>query len=290
MAAVAHRLGVAPATLRTWDRRYGLGPSVHEAGSHRRYAPDDVLRLEVMRRLVVQGVSPADAAREALAGPLEQPPAERPLAAVRRPDDAVRGLSRAALALDVDAVAETVSRLLAEDGVVSTWERVLVPVLIGAGVRWETTGEGVDVEHLLSQGITTALLRHAPQVPQAPRPVLLACAPGDQHELPLRALAAALAEAGHGTRMLGASVPAEALRAAVARTSPAVVVVWAQRSETAAAADLDLPPTRPATSVLVGGPGWPQQLPPGVARADGLGVAVTLVEQALSGKPIASRG
>ena len=36
VAAVARRVGVAPATLRTWDRRYGLGPSSHEAGQHRR--------------------------------------------------------------------------------------------------------------------------------------------------------------------------------------------------------------------------------------------------------------
>ena len=33
VAAVARRLGVAPATLRTWDRRYRLGPSAHLAGS-----------------------------------------------------------------------------------------------------------------------------------------------------------------------------------------------------------------------------------------------------------------
>ena len=37
VAAVARRMGVAPATLRTWDRRYGVGPGEHEAGTHRRY-------------------------------------------------------------------------------------------------------------------------------------------------------------------------------------------------------------------------------------------------------------
>ncbi|WP_239063591.1 MerR family DNA-binding transcriptional regulator, partial [Streptomyces sp. SID14436] len=26
---VARRLGVAPTTVRTWDRRYGLGPDAH---------------------------------------------------------------------------------------------------------------------------------------------------------------------------------------------------------------------------------------------------------------------
>lgn len=67
VAAVARRLGVAPATLRTWDRRYGLGPSAHAAGAHRRYSEDDIARLMVMRRLALEGVAPVDAARAALA-------------------------------------------------------------------------------------------------------------------------------------------------------------------------------------------------------------------------------
>ena len=67
VAAVARRLGVAPATLRTWDRRYGVGPSEHAAGSHRRYTPADVHRLELMRQLTLDGVTPAEAARVARA-------------------------------------------------------------------------------------------------------------------------------------------------------------------------------------------------------------------------------
>ena len=70
VAAVARRLGVAPPTLRTWDRRYGLGPSAHTAGAHRRYSPADVARLMVMRRLTLEGVSPADAAKIAVATPV----------------------------------------------------------------------------------------------------------------------------------------------------------------------------------------------------------------------------
>ena len=62
VAAVARRLGVAPATLRTWDRRYGLGPSGHAAGAHRRYSGTDLARLIVMRRLTIDGVAPVEAA------------------------------------------------------------------------------------------------------------------------------------------------------------------------------------------------------------------------------------
>lgn len=63
VSGVAARLGVAAPTLRTWARRYGLGPSGHIAGSHRRYSTADLARLENMRRLTLQGVAPADAAR-----------------------------------------------------------------------------------------------------------------------------------------------------------------------------------------------------------------------------------
>lgn len=77
VAVVARRLGVAPATLRTWDRRYGLGPSEHRAGSHRRYTEDDVARLVIMRRLTLDGVAPSDAARAALEADGEELAAHR---------------------------------------------------------------------------------------------------------------------------------------------------------------------------------------------------------------------
>ncbi|MES9609103.1 MerR family transcriptional regulator, partial [Actinomadura sp. NPDC000929] len=55
VGAVARRLGLAAATLRTWDRRYGIGPSGRSPGGHRRYTPADVARLEAMQRLILAG-------------------------------------------------------------------------------------------------------------------------------------------------------------------------------------------------------------------------------------------
>src|SRR4051794_36415110 len=78
VAAVARRLGVAPATLRTWDRRYDLGPSAHTAGAHRRYTAADVARLTLMRRLTLQGVAPAEAAAIALASPVDEAAPDSP--------------------------------------------------------------------------------------------------------------------------------------------------------------------------------------------------------------------
>jgi MerR family transcriptional regulator, light-induced transcriptional regulator len=80
VAAAARRLGVAPATLRTWARRYGIGPSGHEAGRHRRYGSDDIARLELMQQALLRGASPAEAARWALEARLPDPAADRPRA------------------------------------------------------------------------------------------------------------------------------------------------------------------------------------------------------------------
>lgn len=307
VAAVAHRLGVAPATLRTWDRRYGLGPSEHAAGAHRRYSEADLHRLRTMRRLTLDGVPPAEAARVALGQPLLGP-AERQgkdradlptvdgslrpppggggrVLALPGADGVVRGLGRAAMALDAHAVTALVREQVARHGVLQTWDHVLRPVLVAAGARWAATGEGIEVEHLLSDCIAAALRETAAAVPDHPtrRPVLLACAPDEWHVLPLSALAAGLAERGVATRMLGAATPPSALRAAVRRTGPAVLFLWSQLRSTADPGVLDdLPVTRPPTSLVVGGGGWVgAALPARVTLAHDLPHALDLVSAAV---------
>ncbi|MGW3362530.1 MerR family transcriptional regulator [Streptosporangium canum] len=66
IGAVARRLGVPAPTLRTWNLRYGIGPSRRSPGGHRRYDTGDLRRLEEMNRLIRAGVPAADAAREVL--------------------------------------------------------------------------------------------------------------------------------------------------------------------------------------------------------------------------------
>ncbi|MEU8198075.1 MerR family transcriptional regulator [Microbispora amethystogenes] len=66
IGAVARRLGVPASTLRTWNLRYGIGPSRRSPGGHRRYDEADLRRLQEMNRLVRSGMPPADAANLAL--------------------------------------------------------------------------------------------------------------------------------------------------------------------------------------------------------------------------------
>ncbi len=263
---VARRLGVAVTTIRTWDRRYGLGPARREQGRHRRYDEQDLHRLELMRRLTADGVAPAEAARIAraagrpdrLTGPL--PPAAAQPASLPQ----LRGLRRAALALDAVQVDRILRRAVAED-VAAAWTRLMCPALRDIGRRHAATGRYVDVEHLLSQAVSAALSRV--ERPDAAPAVLLACAPDEQHSLPLEALAAALAARGTASRMLGARVPAAALVAAITRTGPRAVVLWAHAPATADAGQLAaVLAARPRPALVAAcGPGWdPGQLPAGV--------------------------
>lgn len=284
VAAVARRLGVATGTLRTWDRRYGVGPSEHEAGTRRRYNAADLARLGVMRRLMLEGVAAADAAAAAIAVPADElPGADAPLpdpprpsavprerrgsragggrvVATREAGPAARGLARAAMSLDSDSCTALLQGALERSGAVATWNDVLLPVLTGVGDRWRTTGAGVEVEHLLTECAEAAL--HGVGQPRGrarnSRPVLLAALEPEDHRLPLLALRAALAEQRVRTRSLGARLPARALGDAVSRTGAMAVFLWSQgvygpgRLPEGDA----LGSARPRPALLLGGPGW----------------------------------
>ncbi|MFD7470968.1 MerR family transcriptional regulator [Streptomyces sp. NPDC059837] len=314
--SLARRLGVSPTTLRSWDRRYGLGPAVRSAGRHRRWTPRDVAMLEEMCRLTSAGVPPAEAARTVRegegriqpgperAGGGDQPGGHRSQAAGALPLGDVRqecrGLARAAVRLDAPAVGDQLASLVARHGVVLAWDEVMVPTLHAVGRKWESSGDRyVEVEHLLSWHISRALHRATEPVGPAGAPaaeagpVVLACVPGEQHSLALEALHAGLVELGVPTRMFGAAVPTEALTAAVRRLGPSAVLLWAQTRSTA-----DLPLARHVAgtqwgvkgarghpAVLLGGPGWAGRPARGMLRPPGLRDALGTLSS-LYGPPV----
>lgn len=297
--AAARRLGVAVGTLRSWDRRYGLGPREHAAGAHRRYTPSDMARLETLCRLVGEGVPVAEAARMVLehadgaaadhamtraAAPASRfPPSHRrgggeTLPVGRRGTAAARGLARAAIRLDAPQVLELVETALRRDGVVTAWQETLEPALRAVGRKWtERAGRYVEVEHMISWCVSVAMHRtlrvDMTAVWSQRRGVLLACAPGEWHSLPLEVLNVALLERGVPTRMLGPAVPADALCEAARRLAPARVVVWSHVPRTADTALLARLAQQRRAGLLAAGPGWLNP-PAGVVRLTSLPQAI----------------
>jgi len=257
VAAVARRLGVAPGTLRTWDRRYGLGPTEHSAGEHRKYSRADLSRLLYMHKLVISGVSPSSAAQLALSH--EGTPSGEPVAPLPQVDgELVNTLFRTAQALDPGGIEAILRERLSAEGVVGLWSNLLVPTLHLMGDDWERTGEGIASEHLLSEIIKKILGEGlAIAQPRNEVPILLACVGEELHSLAISALAAALAEESIHVQFLGARTPIEVIHDVARRTAPAAIFLWAQLPQhTAFDKARALPTVRPAPRIILGGPGW----------------------------------
>jgi MerR family transcriptional regulator, light-induced transcriptional regulator len=221
---LSRRVGLSPELLRAWERRYGLLRPSRTAGGLRLYSPADEERVRAMNELSAQGLSAAEAARLVLAK-------ESGAAAEPGLEPLEREAERLAMALrdfDADAAHETLDRLFASFTVDTVLTRVVIPYLRELGDLWERGETTVAHEHFASnllRGRLAALARGWARG-AGPR-ALLACAPGELHDIPLMAFGLALRERGWRITYLGADTPGESLAEAATQLDPALVVVSA---------------------------------------------------------------
>jgi DNA-binding transcriptional MerR regulator len=285
VGAVAGRLGIAAPTLRSWDRRHGVGPSIRTGGNHRRYTELDIRRVELMSRLTAQGV-PAQSAADAvlamdgssIAAHLDSdPPAigQQPGGAAGGNDpgglvdrsgpeadvsDLVEAIVGAARTLDPRTMAQLYHQVLRRRDVGRAWVEVFAPALRRVGDLWDEGRLGVQSEHLTSELLQSELraVVRANRLRVAGPPVILASADDEQHHLPLLALEAELARRGVASLFLGPRVPADALVSALRASRPRALFLWASLARPA-----DEPFWRRLEvvdwhlEVVIGGPGWP---------------------------------
>jgi MerR family transcriptional regulator, light-induced transcriptional regulator len=272
---VARHLGIAESTLRSWHRRYGIGPHGSEPGRYRRYSEADVARLQRMLDLIKLGMLASDAAQVVQAGQSEAVSAERDVADV----------VAAARATDSERCRVVLDSLVARRGVVDAWESVCRPALVLIDADQRDDPDCIDIEHALSWAMLGALHR-APRPPILPGTplVVLACVEAEHHTLPLAALAAALGAQRIPVRMLGAATPTQSLVRAVRETTPAALVLWSQRPGTAGRHLLQLLSPYPPR-LFTAGPGWTSARLAGVEHLAGLPQALAVLTEAASGPP-----
>jgi hypothetical protein len=234
-----------------------------------------------MAELIAEGVPAAEAARVVRAGAVR----ERALPRARRVTGAVivpahRTVNGAARRLDVTRLDGLIRTALADHGVQVTWDRVVRPTLRSLGARWQNDGECIAAEHLMSSIVVSAFGSVAPLAAAPHAQVLLACAPGERHGLPLEALVAALAERGIAATSLGADTTAGALDAAVRRVSPKASVIYAHSGSVTADVSSELLPQSGVP--IAAGPGWQGvALPDAALHAESLTDAVAIIEAAV---------
>jgi DNA-binding transcriptional MerR regulator/methylmalonyl-CoA mutase cobalamin-binding subunit len=204
--AVAELTGVSTATLRAWERRYGVPTPSRTASAYRLYGDDDVALVAQMRDLVESGVAPAEAARalrDHAAGAVEsigeadayQATSDRILDAVQR--------------FDVEGLRREVTRSLALGPAIAIFERALAPALKRVGELWLEGKITVAQEHVLSNillGRVNQLVELLQPV-DASRRVALGCFETEDHVLGLHGVALHFAAWGYRSVFLGARTP-----------------------------------------------------------------------------------
>jgi methanogenic corrinoid protein MtbC1 len=246
---LARRVGVPPATLRAWERRYGiLKPDRTESG-YRLYSGEDERRLRAMLELITRGQAPAEAAAGVLGGGATVAPEPQTTAAQPLADELLERLT----AFDGAGAHRAIDRAVDAYSVEGLIERIVLPVLQRTGELWAEGELSIAQEHFTSHLLRGRLLAigRAGETGEGPL-ALLACPPGEEHDLGLLCFALILRERGWRTTFLGANVPLETITETSARLQPRAVVLAVTAPEVAAALAEEQPPDTSAPLYLAG--------------------------------------
>ncbi len=225
---LSKRAGVSPEMLRAWERRYGLLRPTRSGGGLRLYSPADVDRVRLMRQHLAEGVAAAEAAAMALRVGVgeEAAPAALDLAAMR--DELAGALDR----FDEPRAQEILDRLLAMATVDTLLSDVVLPYLRELGDRWERGEASIAQEHFASSVLRGRLLGLARGWGLGFGPVaVLACLPGEQHDLGLIAFGLALRARGWRIVYLGTDTPIDTIEETSRQLDPSLVVLNAVTDE-----------------------------------------------------------
>ena len=219
---LSRRSGVSPELLRAWERRYDLLRPTRSPGGLRLYSARDLERVQAMQRHLARGLAAAEAA--ALATQPQPDAAE----GVPYASDARDELAAALESFDEAAAHAVVDSLFARMSLDAVLRDVLVPYLHDLGERWEHDEVSIAQEHFASSVLRGRLLGLARGWGRGLGPrVVLACAPGEQHDLGLIAFGLALRARGWRIVYLGSDTPLTSVADAARACDPEFVVVSA---------------------------------------------------------------
>lgn len=225
---LSKRVGESPELLRAWETRYGLVAPSRTPGGLRLYSEQDERRVRVMRHHINSGLSAAEAARMAKLADEEPPHSAEPVTAA----ELAATLQTSFDTLDEPAAQAALDSLLVGFGVRPALEEVILPFLSELGRRWSDAQASVPQEHFASNVIGGRLRSLARGWGHGGGPVaILACPPGEQHELGLLSFGLVLRERGWRIVYLGADTPLGEIPGTVRELTPAILVLAAMTSE-----------------------------------------------------------
>jgi DNA-binding transcriptional MerR regulator len=237
---LSRRLEVSDHVLRAWESRYGLLQPVRSAGGFRLYSEADARRVRRMQAHLADGLSAAEAAKAVLGEDSRAEadtarPAGADTARPAGPHDALStesevsdALRQALDAFDEPAAQAVLDRLLSDLSLAAVLRNVVLPYLTELGERWQRGTASIAQEHFASNVIRGRLagLARGWGNGHGPRAVL-ACPPGELHDLALMVFGIVLNRNGWRIDYLGMSTPVDELAQTVDARRPDLVVLAA---------------------------------------------------------------
>jgi len=214
---LAEKTGVAPTTLRAWERRYGLLKPQRTPKGHRLYSVKDVEVVSRIVKLLNDNFTISKAISEIKLEDMQERANADSLGAVPSSDHwevfQKRFLSAIELFDDnkLDALYNEALSLYPIDLVSS---QILRPLLSHLGLRWTEREAGIAEEHFFSSYLRNkvgARVHHASGKTKGSR-LLLACVPGEFHELGSLLFGLSAMTRGYRLLFLGADLPLEQIR------------------------------------------------------------------------------
>lgn len=250
---LSRRTGISTDLLRAWERRYRLLSPARTDGGYRLYDEHDVLRVQRMLEHLQSGVSAAQAAE--LAGS-EPPGGSRRQARDSRTLALLTGRLHSRLEQMDDVGAHAMlDRLLSSFSLETVLRDAVLPYLHELGERWRAGQTVIAKEHFASALVRARLLELGRGWGAGSGPlVLLACVPGDQHDIGLICFGLTLRGYGWRIAFLGADTPIATVDETAHALDPELIVLATSVAGGAGACGLELRElARRAPLALAGG-------------------------------------
>lgn len=281
---LARRVGVAPETLRAWERRYGVLRPARTPGGYRVYGSEDELRAQRMRELIESGWAAGEAAHAVTADEVSPAPGRRPPSAPPA-GSADEELLRSLLSFDCATVQAAFDRVFAVRSMDAALRDVVLPALHEIGERWARAEISIAQEHFATEVITGRLRGLGREWDHGLGPrAILACPSGERHDIGLLCCGLALHRRGWRVTYLGPDTPVQALASAVEAIDPAIVVIGAVQRHPLRLAAPALAELAERVTIAVGGAGASPELATAAGarqlRGDPVTAAAELTESA----------
>ncbi|MDT8319117.1 MAG: MerR family transcriptional regulator [Xanthomonadales bacterium] len=253
IGTVSKLTGVGAITLRAWERRYGLVEPIRKESGHRLFTRAHIDQINRITALIGSGMRVSQIHPEMLRDETADGSEEHD----REWREYRSGMMAAIIAFDENRLEEIYHRVLSLYPIGLVTNRLLTPLLVELGDRWEQGKDGVAEEHFFAFYLRNKLgarFHHRGRPDNGPL-LLIASLPGEYHEIGLLLFALAAHDSGYRILPLGANMPLDAVTSAARKSDCDAIVLCGAIEPARATLTQDLPALVEKTRVpvLVGG-------------------------------------